>query len=118
MGKERDLKARTMRFALEVMQFNRLLPDDFEGRHVRGQLFRAGTGMAANYRSACCARSRADFIAKLGIAIEESDESGFWLDFIALSRMAPAGAEVALRQEAHELTAILVQSKKTAGRNS
>lgn len=117
MGKERDLKARTMRFALDVRQFNRLLPDDFEGRHVRGQLFRSGTGVAANYRSACCARSKADFIAKLGIAIEESDEAEFWLDFIAQSQMAPAGSETGLRQEAHELTAILVQSKKTAGGN-
>jgi len=117
MGKERDLRERTMRFALDVIVFGRQLPDDLEGRHLRGQLLRAGTGVAANYRSACRGRSRADFIAKLGIAIEESDETEFWLDLIARARLIPAGAEAALRQEAYELVAIFTQSQKTARAN-
>jgi four helix bundle protein len=117
VGRERDLKLRTMRFALDVMQFGRRLPDNVEGRHIRGQLLRAGTSVAANYRSACRGRSRADFIAKLGIAIEEADETQFWLDLVAASKLAPAGSEAGLRQEAHELVAILIQSQKTARAN-
>jgi len=117
MGQQRDLKERTMRFALDVMQFGRRLPEDTEGRHIRGQLFRAGSSVAANYRSACRGRSRADFIAKLGIAIEEADETQFWLDVVAAAKMVPAGAESGLRQEANELVAILIQSQKTARTN-
>ena len=117
MGRERDLKQRTMRFALDVMGFGRLLPENLEGRHIRSQLFRAGTSVAANYRAACQGQSRADFIAKLGIAIEESDEAEFWLELIARSNLVPPGSETALRQEAHELTAILIQSRKTARAN-
>jgi hypothetical protein len=103
MGKETDLRRRTMTFAVAVSDLCELLPRTFKGNHVAGQLFRASSAVAANYRAACRARSRPDFIAKLGIVIEESDESDF--------------AERPIRIEANELIAIFTQSQKTARNN-
>jgi four helix bundle protein len=114
MGKERDLRERTMAFALAVLRFCRLMPETPEGRHVRGQLLRAGTGVASNYRAACRGKSRADFIAKLGTVIEEADESDFWLELTVRAEMLKADAAKPLRIEAGELIAIFTQSQKTA----
>jgi four helix bundle protein len=72
---EQELLERTMRFALRVTRFCPSITDTFEGRWVRGQLFRAATSMGANYRSVCRGRSRPDFISKLGVVEEESDEA-------------------------------------------
>ena len=106
-----------MRFALDVIAFGRRLPNTLEGRHIRGQLLRAGTGTAANYRSACRGKSRPDFIAKLGTVIEESDEVAFWLELIRRAGLTPTGTEAALHREAGELVAIFTQSQKTARAN-
>ena len=76
MGKERDLKKRTMNFALALSDLCEVFPNTMKGRHVAGRLFRAGTAVAANYRAACRAKSKPDFIAKLGTVIEEADEWG------------------------------------------
>src|SRR5262245_17224722 len=114
MGKERNLRERSMLFALAVLRFCPTYPDTFEGRHIRGQLIRAGTGVAANYRAACRGRSRADFIAKLGIVIEEADESSFWLELTARSGILSEVKVKPLRDEAGELVAIFTQSQKTA----
>ena len=70
-----DLKKRTKCFALRVLRLAAALPNSIEGRIIRGQLVKAGTSVGANYRAACFGRSRAEFIAKLGIAQEEADES-------------------------------------------
>jgi four helix bundle protein len=117
MGKEYDLRTRTMRFALDVRVVCRQLPDSYEGHHVRGQLFRAATAVAANYRAACRGRSKLDFIAKLGIAIEEADETDFWLDFGVQSLLLKSGTEVSLRKEADELLKIFIKSQITAREN-
>ncbi len=69
------MKKRTKQFALRTIQLAEALPESKTGRVIAGQLLRAGTSVGATYRSACRARSRADFISKLGIAIEEADES-------------------------------------------
>jgi four helix bundle protein len=114
MGKERDLRERTMVFALAVMRFCRMMPETAEGRHVSGQLLRAGTGVASNYRAACRGKSRADFIAKLGTVIEEADESDFWLDLTVRAALINTEAAKPLRVEAGELVAIFTQSQKTA----
>jgi four helix bundle protein len=114
MGKERDLRERTMEFALAVLRFCRAMPETPAGRHVRGQLLRAGTSVASNYRAACRGKSRADFIAKLGTVIEEADESDFWLDLTARAALLNADAAKPLRVEAGELVAIFTQSQKTA----
>ena len=114
MGKERDLKKRTMQFALVVSDLCEVFPNTMKGRHVAGQLFRAGTAVAANYRAACRGKSKPDFIAKLGTVIEEADESDFWLEFAVAAKLLRPGTERTLRVEAGELVAIFTQSQITA----
>ena len=111
-----DLKARTRAFALGVIQLVEELPRSRSGNVLGYQLLRAGTSVAANYRSACRARSRPEFLAKLGIVEEEADEAQFWLDLIAERAMAEEGRVVALREEAGQLVAIVVSSIRTARR--
>lgn len=81
----KELKARTKQFAVDVIKLCRAIPASPDGRVVAGQLLRASTSVAANYRAACRGRSRAEFIAKLGVVLEESDESLLWLELIAES---------------------------------
>ena len=113
MAKEWDLKKRTMAFALDVARFCRRLPETIEGRHVRGQLFRAGTGTAANYRAVCRSKSDPDLISKFGNTIEEADESAFWLEFSASLGLTRRGDERALLGEANELVAIFMKGRET-----
>jgi four helix bundle protein len=121
-----ELKERTRRFALDVVTFSTRLPQRLETRHAIGQLIRASSSVAANYRAACRGKSRADFIAKLGTVEEEADESGFWLEMLRdiLSVRNPAldvrtSDELErLRDEADQLVAIVVTSKKTASRHA
>jgi len=103
-----------MVFALAVLRFCRSIPETPEGRHFRGQLLRAGTGVASTYRAACRGKSRADFIAKLGTVIEEADETDFWLDLTVRASIVNADVATPLRVEAGELIAIFTQSQKTA----
>ena len=117
MPTNRDLRERTMVFAVAIIQFCRELPRTAEGRHIGGQLLRAGTGVAANYRAVCRSRSRADFIAKLGTVIEEADESDFWMEVAVRSNVSSGVTVVELRAEANELVAIFTQSQKTAREN-
>ena len=77
---EGELKDRTKRFALRVMKLVAALPNTVVGRAIGGQLVRAGTSVGANYRAACRGRSKAEFIAKLGIVEEEADECAFWME--------------------------------------
>lgn len=112
----KELQQRTRRFALLVMELCRELPATYEGQHSASQLFRCATSVASNYRAACRARSRAEFAAKLGVVVEEADESDFWLDFIVAGRLVSAERVKALAQEADELTAIFVQSRNTVTR--
>ena len=114
MPKVWDLKERTMQFALNTFVFCRGYPQTIEGRHVRGQLFRAATGTAANYRALCRSKSDPDLIAKFGTVIEEADESGFWLEFSRRSGLTRPGDERALAVEANELVAIFMQGRRTA----
>lgn len=88
--KEDDLKNRTKKFALRILKLIDALPNTVAGRTVAGQLARSGTSVASNYRAACRGRSKAEFIAKLGIVEEEADESGFWLEIIIESEMLSA----------------------------
>ena len=117
MARDTDLRRRTLTFATNVSDVCELFPRTFKGNHVAGQLFRAASAVAANYRAACRARSKPDFIAKLGIVIEESDESDFWLEFAVASKLLRPGTEHKLRVEANELVAIFTQSQKTARNN-
>jgi four helix bundle protein len=113
-----QLKERTLRFALRVMRLCRALPADWEGRFIADQLFRASARTSANYHAACRARSHRDFINKLGMVVEESDESVFWLTFVGRSGMNETGDQQELVAEARELLAIFIQSAKTASDNN
>jgi four helix bundle protein len=77
-----DLKKRTKQFALRVLKLVAALPNTVAGRAIGGQLVRAGTSVGANYRAACRGRSKAEFVAKLGITEEEADESAYWMEVI------------------------------------
>ena len=92
----------------------RELPPTLDGRRLGGQLIDAATSVAANYRAACRARSRAEFIAKLGTVLEESDESLFWLELMVDANLVTKPRAERLLKEADELTAIFTTSVKTA----
>ncbi len=112
----KELKDRTKRFAVDVIQLTRELPNTLDARRVGQQFLDSGTSVAANYRSACRARSRAEFIAKLGVVEEESDETLFWLELMVDSKIVTLQRADKLIKEADELTAIFVASLKTAKR--
>jgi four helix bundle protein len=112
-----DLKERTKRFALDVLQLAGTVRPDSLGWPLRGQLIRACTGVGSNYRAACRAKSRSDFIAKLTTAEEEADETAYWLELLVAAQALPLEHARPLLLEAGELTAIFVSSVKTARRN-
>ena len=113
-----DLKRRTFAFGVRVVRFCRSLRTTWEGREFSDQLFRSGTRVGANYRSACRARSHADFVAKLGFVVEEADESVYWLDMIAAAGINCGDDLAALLAEASELSRIFNQSQITAKANA
>ena len=112
-----ELKARTKKFAVAIVRFCRTIPRSEEGRVLGRQLLRAGTSIGANYRAVCRARSDAEFIAKLGTVIEESDETGYWLEVLVEAAVVLERMVKPLIQEADELTRIFVSSRETARRN-
>jgi four helix bundle protein len=114
--KHDDLKERTKVFAHRCVKLATALPNTPLGRHIRGQLIRSGTSVAANYRATCLAQSHASFIAKLSIVLEESDESAFWLEFIIDEHLMKISLVEPLLKEAEELTAIFASSRMTAVR--
>jgi four helix bundle protein len=109
-----QLKKRTKLFALRIIKLVRALPMSSEGKVIGVQLLRCGTSVGANYRAVCRARSHAEFLAKLGIVIEEADESAFWLEMISDAGLLPEKRLVDLRSEAEQLVAILNASRTTA----
>lgn len=112
-----DLKARTKTFALRILKLIDALPNTRKGRIIGDQLGRAGTAVGANYRASCRARSRAEFIAKIGVVEEEADESAYWLELIIEDGLIAAKKVDALHIEATEITAIMASSRITASRN-
>jgi four helix bundle protein len=114
MADGRELRARTKQFALRILRLYRGLPAKEEARILGRQVLRSGTSVGANYRAACRARSRAEFIAKLGIVLEEADETVFWLELLLEGGIVKHEKLDALLKEAEELTAIFVTSLRTA----
>ena len=108
------LKTRTRAFALAVVKLARSLPSDHATGALALQLLRSATSVAANYRAARRARTRREFIAKLGIVEEEADESAFWIELIADAGIVDKASVAALLTEANELTAMTVSSIRTA----
>ncbi len=109
-----QLKDRTKRFAVQVITMFRALPRTDEARILGRQLLRAATSVAANYRAVCRARSRAEFVAKLGVVVEEADETVFGLEVLVESGVIHNGLAEALTCEANELLAIFAASHHTA----
>jgi len=109
-----ELKERTKKFAHDCIKLVVLLPKNELGNHLRRQLIRSSTSVAANYRAACIAQSKASFIAKLSIVVEEADESAFWLEFIKNEKLLKNEIIVILLNESLELTKIFISSRKTA----
>jgi four helix bundle protein len=115
-GKTRDLKERTQRFAVDAIRFCTGLPKTQEFYVIGKQLMRSAASVGANYRATCRARSRADFIAKLSIVEEEADESVYWLEILEGLGMNGNPVLKELKDEAMQLVAIVVASRKTARR--
>jgi len=113
-----DMKLRTKKFALRILKLADSLPRSPSGRTLAGQIVRPGTSVAANYRVAGKGRSKAEFIAKLGIAEEEADETQFWLELIIESGLVKGDLLLPLLQEARELTAIIAASRKSASQRN
>ncbi len=112
-----ELKTRTKQFALRVMTLIDALPNTIKGRVVANQLMKAATSVGANYRAACRGRSQAEFVSKLSIVLEESDECCYWLELIMEGGLIPATEVSELYREADEITAIMTASHKTAQKN-
>ena len=108
-----ELKIRTKTFAHRCVKLALSLPGKELGNHLKYQLIRSGTSAGANYRAACIAQSKASFVAKLSIVIEEIDESAFWLEFIIDEKIMKKELVEPLLAEANELTAIFISSRKT-----
>lgn len=109
-----QLKDRTKRFAIRIVMMCRALPKTDEARIVGKQLLRSATSIAANYRSVCRARSRAEFIAKIGVVVEEADETVFWLELLGDTRIVQNTSSQQILREANELLAIFAASQRTA----
>lgn len=111
-----EFKERKEQFALRVMRLVDALPNTPKGGAIASQLVRSGTSVAANYRAACRGRSRAEFIAKLGVAEEEADETALWLELISDDKVLLQKKVAPLLKEANELTAIMAASYISASR--
>ncbi len=115
---KQDLKNRTKQFALRIIKLTQALPRNDAGRVIGNQLLRSGTAVAVNYRAACRSRSKQEFVAKIGIVVEESDESCFWLEMIIDSKLMKINLVEPLLKEADEITAIMFSTKNSAGKKS
>jgi len=109
-----ELKTRTKSFALRIIRLVELMPRTLAGQIIGRQLLRSATSVGANYRAACRAQSRAEFAAKISIVVEEADETLYWLELLKESDLIASGRLARLLQEANELVAIAVSSRKTA----
>ena len=112
-----EFKKRTKQFGLRIIRLVEALPKTKTAIAIGNQLLRCWTSVGANYRAACRGRSKADFIAKLGIVEEEADESAYWLEMLVEVKVIGPDSVKGLIAEADELTAIMATSRKTAKLN-
>ncbi|MEK7083707.1 MAG: four helix bundle protein [Patescibacteria group bacterium] len=117
MTKGEDLRQRTKVYALRIITLVGALPKTTVGRTIGNQLIRCGMSVGANYRAACRARSVAEFIAKIGVVIEEADESAFWLELIIESGIFQRERVESLLKETGEILAIMIASSNSARKN-
>jgi four helix bundle protein len=109
-----QLRDRTKAFALRVIRLFRSLPFKPDAQVLGKQLLRCGTSVAANYRAVCRSRSKAEFVARIGLVVEEADEAVLWLELLAESGVVSGEKTKELLEEARELTAIFTASQQTA----
>jgi len=115
--KPEDLRERTKTFAIRIVRMFRSLPKDADTQVIGKQVLRSGTSVGANYRAACRARSHAEFVAKIGIVVEEADETVYWLELLAETQAVKPQRLDAIKGEAEQLTAIFTAAKETAKAN-
>ena len=108
-----ELKNRTKKYSIAILDLVEMLPNTISRRAVSNQIVRSGTSVGANYRAVCRARSDREFIAKMSIVIEESDETLFWLEIILQKEWVNKSQVDGIWKEGNELTAIFVSSMKT-----
>src|SRR5947208_14697586 len=111
---QEKLRDRTKAFAVRIVRLYRSLPYKADAQVLGKQLLRCGTAVAANYRAACRARSKAEWVAKIGIVVEEADETVFWLEMLADGEIVPQQKLQDFLQEAHELSALFTASQRSA----
>ena len=113
-----QFRKRTFQFGIRIVRLTQALPKTDVGRVNGNQLLRSGTAVGANYRAAARARSRAEFIAKMGIVEEECDESLYWLEMLAELELVNANRLTELQREADEILSIVIASIRTARSNA
>jgi four helix bundle protein len=113
-----ELRDRTKIFALRIIRLFRALPVQTDAQVLGKQLLRCGTSVAANYRAVCRARSKAEFIARIGVATEEADEAVLWIELLTESGILKSEMTESLLREARELAAKLTASRQTAKRTA
>jgi four helix bundle protein len=116
MSQPEELRQRTKKFALRIVRVFESLPRTDVSRTLGRQLLRSGTSVAANYRAMCRARSKAEFVAKLGTVLEEADETVFWLELLIEAGVVPKSKLDNLLAETNELVRIFSASWQTARR--
>ena len=114
VDKHQELRNRTRAFALRVIHMSEALPQKRAVNVIDNQILRSATSMAANYRAAGRSRSKAEFVAKLGVVIEEADETVFWLELLSDSGLIKRNKLESILDEANQLLAIFAASRRTA----
>jgi four helix bundle protein len=109
-----ELKTRTRGFALRIIRLAESLPEAPAAKVIRNQLLRCGSSVGANYRAACRARSKADFVSKMGIVEEEADETIYWMELLIDAGIVKQSRMPELLDEADQILSIVISSIKTA----
>ena len=107
-------KKRTQDFSIRIIKLYKSVSGTVEGQVIGKQLLRIGTSVAANYRAACRARSRAEFFSKMSIVVEEADESVFWMELLISIGIIPSKQLEPLLSEANEILSIVATARKTS----
>ena len=113
LEKHQELRERTKRFALRVIRMSQVMPNTRAANVIANQVLRSATSITANYRASGRSRSKAEFIAKIGLVLEEADETVSWLELLGESGIVPASKLRDLLAEANELVAIFAASRRT-----
>ena len=111
-----QFKLRTKAFSVRIIKLFQALPKDAEAYILGKQLLRSATSVGANYRAACRARSKAEFVAKVGVSLEEADESQFWLELLVESNIVQSHRLQDIMKETSEIIAILTTIRKNASK--